>query len=399
MLQRIINKIFKKKVNTQIKGMESIQIDGLKTISLWTAGIIYESRINHVLNCKVHDEVQLVREPNNESDINAIHVRTLKGESLGYIGRLKAAKIAPLIDENKIVSKAHIIDLKCNLSKDTYGVKIAFCINSTESNLFAQKVEMIDVFFDKSDNGNLYLLLKCDESILKYVKDIFNENNINIYRSGISYRVAKNGKYYDWYFFLDENENQEYIQKLLEERFPILKEKSEHKFKDEYYSFLEDDYDDLKKTKQKLIEEEIPLRDKELNILKKDNDQLVKENIKLKHDIEKSIKSLNQVDNQLEKIINILFPEVVFINPSFDVLQREVLDFTNAIEKIKIIVEDQSFKGKKIKTSRDWFDTHFSTGERNDGRIYFRKVKNKITILVSFKGEQTKDIKRLLKLK
>lgn len=97
--------------------------------------------------------------------------------------------------------------------------------------------------------------------------------------------------------------------------------------------------------------------------------------------------------------MGILYPKVVFLNPSFDVLKREVLDFSNAIEKIKKIVEDINFKGKPIKTTKNWFDTHFSTGERNDGRIYFRKTKEEITILVSFKGEQTRDIKRLLKYK
>jgi hypothetical protein len=399
MFKRIVNKIFKKNVVTAVNDPKPIQLDGLRIISLWTAGVKYESRINNVLNCKVHEEVLLEREPNNEIDINAIHVKTLNGLSLGYVGRLQALKIAPLIDEKKIVSKAYIIDLKCNLSKDIYGVKIAFSVNPEDSSVFDQKVESIDVFFDKSENDNLYLLLKCEESILKKVKDIFKQYNINIYRTGISYRIAKNGKYYDWYFFLDEKENQENIQKLLEERFPILKEKSENKFKDEYYSFLEDDYHHLEKEKKKLIEEDIPLKERELNVLKINNNQLIEENSRLKYEIEKSLKSLNQVDNQLEKIISILYPKVEFINPSFDVLQREVLDFTNAIEKIQKIVEDENFKGTPIKTCRNWFDTHFSTGERNDGRIYFRKTKDKTTILVSFKSEQTKDIKRLLKYK
>ena len=212
MFKRIVNKIFKKNA---VKDTMQVQLDGQRIISLWTAGIKYESRINHVLNCKVHDEVLLEREPNNEMDKNAIHIKTLNGFSLGYVGKLKAEKIAPLIDEKKIISKAYIINLKCNLSKDIYGVKIAFTIKPTDSILFGQKVESIDVFFDKSENGNLYLLLKCEETVLKKVKDIFKQNNINIYRTGISYRVAKNGKNYDWYFFLDENENQENIQKLL----------------------------------------------------------------------------------------------------------------------------------------------------------------------------------------
>lgn len=256
MFKRIVNKIFKKNlVNDSIP----IELDGQRIISLWSAGIKYESRINNVLNCKVHDEVLLEREPNNVIDKNAIHIKTLNGFSLGYVGKLKAEKIAPLIDKKMIISKAYIIDLKCNLSKDIYGVKIAFTIKQTENILFDQKLESIDVFFDKSENDNLYLLLKCEETVLKMVKDIFKQNNIDIYRTGISYRVAKNGKNYDWYFFLDENENQENIQKLLEENFPVLKEKSENK---EYFSFLEDDYEHLEKEKKKLIEEDIPQKKK-----------------------------------------------------------------------------------------------------------------------------------------
>ena len=100
MFKRIVNKIFKKNA---VKDTMQVQLDGQRIISLWTAGIKYESRINHVLNCKVHDEVLLEREPNNEMDKNAIHIKTLNGFSLGYVGKLKAEKRAPLIDEKKFI--------------------------------------------------------------------------------------------------------------------------------------------------------------------------------------------------------------------------------------------------------------------------------------------------------
>jgi hypothetical protein len=88
MFKNIINKILRKKQNTPIKDKGPIQLEGQRIISLWTAGVNYESRINNVLNCKVHDEVMLARESNNEIDKNAIHVKTLNGLSLVYIGRL-----------------------------------------------------------------------------------------------------------------------------------------------------------------------------------------------------------------------------------------------------------------------------------------------------------------------
>lgn len=73
-----------------------------------------------------------------------------------------------------------------------------------------------------------------------------------------------------------------------------------------------------------MIEEELPLREKELSNLKDSFNVLLNENSKLKCSLEKSNKRLNQLENQLEKTISVRFPYVTFINPSFDVLQSEV---------------------------------------------------------------------------
>lgn len=371
MIEHLLNVFLRKKV-TPVTLEE-----GFKTVSLWTAGIKFESRLNNVLNCKVHEPVHLVREPKNKIDSNAIHVKRLNGQSLGYVGKFKAEILASLLDEAKMDSRAFIIDVKCDLLKDIYGVKIAFNIKSEYADLFDHDYEVIDVLFDKSPKGNLYLLLSCEESVLDSVKDLFKKNSISIYRSGVSYRAAKNGKNYDWYFFLDQDTNEVLIQQLLEARFPILKEKSTLEFNEEYLMMQEEELDELKKS----------------------SSDLIFENTTLKNNLEKSNRLLSQLDNQFEKFINAIFPEVEFLEPSLDVLQTGILDFSKALNEIKKIVSDTDYKGKPIKTVDGWFDTHFSTGVRNDGRIYFKKNNRTITMLVSLKGEQTSDIKRLSKYK
>ena len=164
---------------------------------------------------------------------------------------------------------------------------------------------------------------------------------------------------------MDEEENEQFIQQLLEDRFPVLKEKSTKEFNAEYLYLQEEELDGLKKTTT------------DLNV----------ENVILKKNLEKSTRSLNRLDIQFEKFISILFPRVEFIDPSLDVLETEVLDFSKALNEIKKNVTNINFKGKPIKTLDNWYDIHFNTGKRDDGRIYFRNDNGGSTILVSFKGE------------
>ena len=44
-----------------------------------------------------------------------------------------------------------------------------------------------------------------------------------------------------------------------------------------------------------------------------------------------------------------------------------------------------------------WWEVHFNTGQRDDGRLYFYRNSNKLTVLVSFKKDQKRDILNLQK--
>ena len=66
------------------------------------AGISY--RQDAASRCQVGDPVQLIREPENPHDENAIQVLSIDGEPLGYIPRSQSAELAADMDSLSRVS-------------------------------------------------------------------------------------------------------------------------------------------------------------------------------------------------------------------------------------------------------------------------------------------------------
>ncbi|WP_282122168.1 HIRAN domain-containing protein [Algibacter mikhailovii] len=365
-----------KKINNRRQRLVDIPEDDFEILSLWTAGIKYESRINNLMDCKVHEDVVLERQPNNKVDSNAIHVKRRNGKSLGFIGTLKAKLLAPLIDELRVLPIAKIVEIKCDTLKENYGVKVAIRIKPEDINNFYSEIEEIDYNIESSSNENLYLLIDCAVKTLAKVKRKLHENDIETLYSGVSYKTSNNGKNYDWYIKLNSEEKEEKIKNVLEKEFPILKEKSNNKLNAEY----------------------LELQDEELDLLKKDNSYYEKENEKLEKRLIRYRNKINQAETQFEGFCSLLFPNTIFIQNSLKVLNsEEISDFTKAFYVINKIENDPNYKGRQIKTLDKWFDTHFNTGIKDDGRIYFKRENKKVIILVSFKKNQTSDIKLLKK--
>ena len=70
-------------------------------------GTQYENRNERIEKLRVGDPVELVREPDNQYDSNAILVRTRDG-SLGYISSEHSSLIAPLLDSGEFTCKAEV---------------------------------------------------------------------------------------------------------------------------------------------------------------------------------------------------------------------------------------------------------------------------------------------------
>lgn len=109
---------------TLLSQMVEISMIG-KRIKL--SGTAFNGRNDRIDRINIDDIVQLVREPNNKYDVNAIDVRNHKG-SLGYIPKKLAAILAPMMDAGNLVFYASISAVtplaECPIGKNGADVEI-----------------------------------------------------------------------------------------------------------------------------------------------------------------------------------------------------------------------------------------------------------------------------------
>lgn len=371
-------KNFLKKLKGNSKKQEKeLSFENKRVITLWTAGINYDSRDVNVKRCRLSEQVLLIRELDNPVDQNAIHVKRKNGESLGYIGKGRAQQIAPLIDSNQIDPIAQIIALKCDISQPIYGVKIAIPLPLEPSQNFKSNDVDINILFEQSEHGNLYLLLDCQERILDQVINVLKTNGVTIERTGTSYRPARDNKLYSWYLRLDNDSNQEKIKKLLSDKYPVLNVKRDYQMTEELFD----------------------IQDEEIGELKNENIKLKTAVDVLEKNLQRYTKLHSNNSDQFISLINLTLPQVIFLKDSMDVLQNEIQDYSFPIKKIREILNDSAFFGTKTQSLRKWSHIHFSTGQSDDGRLYFKRGKNnsQLEVLISFKRYQKRDIQFLAK--
>ena len=85
---------------------------------------------------------------------------------------------------------------------------------------------------------------------------------------------------------------------------------------------------------------------------------------------------------------------------STDVLLKELADPTPVLRLLSRIVSDGHCHGQSsVRAAPGWYEVHYSTGQKDDGRLYYTRRKTGGWIaLVSrktAKSEQDRDIERL----
>lgn len=352
------------------------------SIDFWTAGITYDSRLNNLLDCKIQEKVLLVRESDNQTDTNAIHIKTGNNKSLGYVSKSTAGNLAPLIDNKQLNPIGYITSIQADLGHSTYGVKVSLPVSEQVANsLKRDTLRAIDYVIELSENGNRYILLICNKNTLDEVRALLEANKISVIRTGVSFIPSKStGKQYRWFINISNDTGTELIEKILRDNFPVLKEKYDNHLNKEYVALQEEDLQNLKARSNEYSETII-------------------ERTERIHDLEKALQSSARIEknlsDQFENMLKIFLNNVIFVRNSTDVLKAEVADFTVALKKIMEINSDPVFRGTKINTLNKWFEIHFNTGVRDDGRIYFKREGNDLSVLVSFKTAQKKDIEYL----
>lgn len=175
---------------------------------------------------------------------------------------------------------------------------------------------------------------------------------------------------YNWCIRIDNGSDKVLIERLLRDNFPLLKEKYDTQFNEEY----------------------LELQDEELHNLQVQRDVFENKINELEKSLENLLKREALYNEQFEKMTKIFLSDVIFVRDSADVLKKEIEDYTTALNKIHALYSDPLMRGKKIHTLEKWFEIHFNTGAKDNGRIYFKREGSKLSVLVSLKSSQKKDV-------
>jgi hypothetical protein len=150
--------------------------------------------------------------------------------------------------------------------------------------------------------------------------------------------------------------------------------------------------------------------DKERAQLAQERTRLAEENARLWNELiernarlDKSARALMQSEQALREnlereveLIEALLPNIEFLRDSRDVLKDRLKSRRSALIVLReLSVRGELIKGTRVEAARDWLERHFNTGDRPNGRIYYRYSGERCSVLISFKADQTADIRYL----
>lgn len=353
--------------------------DGYEPLNVSIAGVMYEDNLRTFLSCSLKEKVSLRREPDNPHDKNAIKVVTQSGHRIGYIGRYWAAQIAPHMDTGNDPIQAMITEMDSDVSESVIGGKVGFYVPVDLFKLISSNFKQLDYYYDTSSTGTIYLMLDCDEAILKQVTDKLKETGHAWERFGIGYHPATDGRQYRWYVVLEDSVTQESIEQFFRDHFDIAPQREQGEPSIEWIETFDIVNINLREENIRLNEE-----------LRKAKEKIANMERRLSHTERKECKFADEV----MAVIQILLPNITFLKNSIDVITRELnRQVLKAI--YKITTDPMNREAIKVRGADGWRELRFNTGQADDGRLYFKHKENGWLVLVSFKGSQERDIRYL----
>jgi hypothetical protein len=98
----------------------------------------------------------------------------------------------------------------------------------------------------------------------------------------------------------------------------------------------------------------------------------------------------------MQRLVSFVLPNVTLLRGSWDVLATEIQEPGHVLRDLVQIAHSQAgVAAATVRGATGWKELHFNTGQRDNGRLYFRRSNGEIEVLVSFKGDQERDIQYL----
>lgn len=359
--------------------------EGFDPIRIPVAGVMYHSpqMLIHTLNLS---EPLWLRREANEFDANAVSVETSENFRLGYVGRTVSAKLAPYMDGERKSLPAVITELTRDVSGETVGLAVSLYLPACLVREIRSEARTWG-FHCYSDTGGIaYLYLDCDEADLEQVNNALRNGGFPWRRSGLSYRPAPNGQQYRWYVRFDGEALPSAIQRVLEDILGPSREAASARAVDGW-----------------VVEFDQGKRDGEVRI-----ESLEQANRALRQQIAfqtgradagrtEKLPARNKSNRrEFGDAVRVLLPEIHLLNDSLEIITEELKSSIPVLRELHSLCRNPAeIKGERVEGAPQWKERHFSTGQKDDGRLYYRNDGITWHVLISFKGSQKQDINYL----
>jgi ankyrin repeat protein len=106
-------------------------------------------------------------------------------------------------------------------------------------------------------------------------------------------------------------------------------------------------------------------------------------------------KETNLSEGALRSAFELLFPNIILKRGSASFIANEIVDTSDIMSKLATICKDSTaLQGKQVKGTDDWLEVHYTNGQSDAGRMYYKKTeRGDMLVLVSHKDAQGRDVK------
>jgi hypothetical protein len=351
---------------------------------LRVAGLAYKENSALLPNYRLGDCLKIEPDPQNPKDENALKVMDARGNQVGFIERTMAARLAPALRKEPHASLyVKITELHRDADGSCGGMKLSFMCSAQVYDAFLNKL-FIDFRIEQGEEGYLRLLMECSDNAFLAVYKRLLQRGIKPDHRGTSYKLAEDGRLYDRYLRIPSEHSEESILEFFKEEFDsVPQERKNEEFLDQ------------------LVEEQ----QHEKETYEQSNDELQKENISLRKQLQAKTRKANENDRlksaaaflheKFPELIQLMLPSTEFEGNSFDVLTKELTDQSSLLGLLTSLNRDKQLPNSKRVAGTKWLELRFSSGQSNDGRLYFHIEDDSVHVLIGKKQTQKKDIEYL----
>lgn len=180
----------------------------MANIEFIVAGTAFEERAVYAELLHLGEELTLVRDPHNPSDVNAIRLHLASGDVVGYVPRYIASELAFMLDHaaeqgGGVNLSARVFELlrepvtgDCRISvtidlPDDWVIHLRSVSHENEA-------DVRTYVFEQTQRAS-YVMLRCSAEQMLTVRAVLVGNGFAVDRSGFASRPASNGQRYAWF--------------------------------------------------------------------------------------------------------------------------------------------------------------------------------------------------------